>query len=55
MTSLLGEFESIRECIAFPKNNQGRDTMIEAPSTITQAQLDELSIAVAIKKKEEKK
>jgi len=57
LTSLLGEFESIRECIAFPKNNQGRDTMIEAPSNITQQQLDELHVAVVAKEKkaEEKK
>ncbi len=37
---------SIRDFIAFPKNNQGRDTMIDAPSEIHQAQLDELSINV---------
>jgi len=58
LTSLLGEFDSIRECIAFPKNNQGRDTMMDAPSAITQEQLDELHIAVVAKEKkaaEEKK
>lgn len=36
--------ESIRDFIAFPKNNQGRDVMIDAPSKIDQAQLDELSL-----------
>jgi aspartyl-tRNA synthetase len=51
LTSLIGEFESIRECMAFPKNNQGRDTMIEAPSTITKEQLEELHIAVVVKEK----
>ena len=36
--------ESIRDFIAFPKNNQGRDLMIDAPSRIDQTQLDELSL-----------
>lgn len=36
--------ESIRDFIAFPKNNQGRDVMIDAPSKIDQSQLDELSL-----------
>lgn len=36
--------ESIRDFIAFPKNNQGRDVMIDAPSKIDQTQLDELSL-----------
>lgn len=43
---LLGGGSSIRDYIAFPKNNQGRDVMINAPSEITAAQLAELSIAV---------
>ena len=34
--------DSIRDCIAFPKNNAGRDVMIDAPSLIDQEQLDEL-------------
>jgi len=51
LVSLLGEFESIRECIAFPKNNQGRDTMMEAPSPLTEEQLHELQIAVALREK----
>lgn len=38
--------ESIRDFIAFPKNNQGRDVMIDAPSNIDQTQLDELSLDI---------
>jgi len=49
LCSLLGGVETIRDFIAFPKNNQGRDTMIAAPSPITDAQLKELSIAVVKK------
>ncbi len=45
LCSLFGGVESIRDYIAFPKNNAGRDVMIEAPSTIDQAQLDELYLA----------
>jgi aspartyl-tRNA synthetase len=45
-----GGVESIRNFIAFPKNNQGRDTMIDAPGLVTQAQLDELFISVVPKK-----
>ncbi|MDO4191570.1 MAG: aspartate--tRNA ligase [Bacteroidales bacterium] len=44
--SLFAGLDSIRDCIAFPKNNQGRDVMLDAPSTIAQAQLDELNLAV---------
>ena len=44
LCSLFGGAESIRDFIAFPKNNAGRDTMLDAPSTIAQAQLDELKI-----------
>lgn len=40
--SLFAGLDSIRDCIAFPKNNAGRDVMINAPSHIDQAQLDEL-------------
>ena len=48
--SLFAGLDSIRDCIAFPKNNSGRDTMIDAPSVLEAAQLDELSIAIDIKK-----
>jgi len=43
---ILGKEDSIRPFIAFPKNKDGRDTMIEAPSHITQEQLDELYIKI---------
>lgn len=46
LCSLFGGADSIRDFIAFPKNNSGRDTMIDSPSTIAQAQLDELKIAL---------
>ena len=49
LCALFGGVESIRDFIAFPKNNSGRDVMIDAPSTIDQKQLDELSIALNIK------
>jgi aspartyl-tRNA synthetase len=40
--SLFAELDSIRDCIAFPKNNSGRDVMIDAPSFLEDSQLDEL-------------
>ena len=46
LCSLFGGSESIRDYIAFPKNNSGRDVMIDSPSTIDEKQLKELSIAV---------
>ncbi|TDS16122.1 aspartate--tRNA ligase [Sphingobacterium paludis] len=46
LTAILGGQETIRDYIAFPKNNSGRDVMIDAPSAIATSQLDELSIAV---------
>jgi aspartyl-tRNA synthetase len=46
--ALFGGAESIRDFIAFPKNNSGRDVMIDAPSVIDDKQLRELSIAVEI-------
>jgi aspartyl-tRNA synthetase len=49
MCSLFGGVESIRDYIAFPKNNSGRDTMIEAPSTLDPAQLEELNIRLDLK------
>ena len=50
--SILAGLDSIRDVIAFPKNNAGRDVMIDAPSTIDQVQLDELKIAVVEDEKE---
>ena len=49
LVAILGGQETIRDFIAFPKNNAGRDVMIDAPATIDQTQLDELSLTVAIK------
>jgi aspartyl-tRNA synthetase len=46
LCALFGGSDSIRDFIAFPKNNSGRDVMIDSPSTISNHQLDELSIAV---------
>jgi aspartyl-tRNA synthetase len=46
LCSLLGGSESIRDFIAFPKNNSGRDVMLDAPSDIDQSQLNELKIAL---------
>ncbi|MCM1110709.1 MAG: aspartate--tRNA ligase [Clostridium sp.] len=48
--SILAGLDSIRDVIAFPKNNSGRDMMIDAPSEIDPEQLDELSIALALPK-----
>ena len=42
--SLFAELDSIRDCIAFPKNNSGRDVMLDAPGPIDQKQMDELCI-----------
>lgn len=46
LCSLLGGSESIRDFIAFPKNNSGRDVMLDAPSEIDQVQLDELKLVL---------
>ncbi len=46
LCSILGGSESIRDFIAFPKNNAGRDVMLDAPSAINQKQLDELNISL---------
>ena len=48
MCSLFGGSESIRDYIAFPKNNAGRDVMIDSPATIKQEQLDELHLKVNV-------
>ena len=47
--SLFAGLDSIRDCIAFPKNNSGRDVMLDAPAMLDQSQLDELNLIVDIK------
>ena len=44
--SIMAGLDSIRDCIAFPKNNSGRDVMLDAPSTLEPGQLDELYLTV---------
>lgn len=46
--SLFAELDSIRDVIAFPKNNSGRDVMLDAPGVIDQKQLDELALAINV-------
>ena len=48
--SIFAGLDSIRDCIAFPKNNSGRDVMLDAPSALEPKQLDELCLTVAEKK-----
>lgn len=47
--SILAGLDSIRDCIAFPKNNSGRDVMLDAPSQLDVKQLDELQIKVDLR------
>lgn len=49
LCSILGGSESIRDFIAFPKNNAGRDVMLDAPAAIDQKQFDELQIKLNLK------
>ncbi|WP_075341465.1 aspartate--tRNA ligase [Tenacibaculum agarivorans] len=49
LVAILGGQETIRDFIAFPKNNSGRDVMIDAPATIDNEQLEELSIQLNLK------
>lgn len=44
--SLFAGLDSIRDCIAFPKNNSGRDVMLDAPSKLEDNQLKELNISI---------
>ena len=46
--SLFAGLDSIRDCIAFPKNNSGRDVMLDAPAPLEQKQLDELNLEVVL-------
>ena len=50
LCAIFGGSDSIRDYIAFPKNNSGRDVMIDSPSSIADEQLTELSIQLAVKK-----
>lgn len=47
--SILAGLDSIRDCIAFPKNNSGRDVMLDAPSVLEDKQLDELQLKVDLR------
>lgn len=49
LCAIIGGSESIRDFIAFPKNNSGRDVMLDAPSTIDEKQFDELQIKLNLK------
>ncbi|MCG8581486.1 MAG: aspartate--tRNA ligase [Bacteroidales bacterium] len=49
LVSLFAGLDTIRDVIAFPKNNSGRDVMIDSPSPVAQEQLDDLSIALNMK------
>ena len=49
LVSLFAGLDTIRDCMAFPKNNSGRDVMIDAPSKIDQVQLDELNLVIDLK------
>ena len=51
---LLSGESTIREIIPFPMNKNAQDVMMGAPSTVEQSQLDELHIALALEKEEEK-
>ena len=49
LVAILGGQETIRDFIAFPKNNSGRDVMIDAPAPIDEEQLDELNLKLNLK------
>lgn len=51
LCAMFGGSDSIRDYIAFPKNNAGRDVMIDSPSTVSQEQLDELNLNINPKTK----
>ena len=52
LVSLFAGLDSIRDVIAFPKNNTGRDVMIDTPASISEEQLKELSIKINLSKKD---
>ena len=49
LVAILGGQETIRDFIAFPKNNSGRDVMIDAPAAIDEEQLNDLSLKLNLK------
>jgi len=49
LVSIFAGLDSIRDCIAFPKNNSGRDVMIDAPAAVSQEQLDELCLKICVR------
>ena len=51
LASMFAGLNSIRDVIAFPKNNSGRDVMIDSPSQIADSQLDELNLKIELKEK----
>lgn len=46
MVSIFAGLDSIRDCMAFPKNNSGRDVMLDAPSVLEESQLKELHLRI---------
>ncbi|MCY1721461.1 aspartate--tRNA ligase [Prolixibacteraceae bacterium Z1-6] len=52
LVSLFAGLDTIRDVIAFPKNNSGRDVMIDSPAPVADAQLDELNLKLDLKEKE---
>jgi aspartyl-tRNA synthetase len=48
LVSIFAGLDNIRDCIAFPKNNSGRDVMLDAPGPIDQTQFDELHLKVEL-------
>lgn len=52
LVSLFAGLDTIRDVIAFPKNNAGRDVMIDSPSAVAEAQLEELNLKLNLKEKE---
>jgi len=51
LVSLFAGLDTIRDVIAFPKNNSGRDVMIDSPSAVAEAQLEELNLKLDLKEK----
>lgn len=54
LVMLMGKRDSIRDVIAFPKTQNAMDLMVEAPSEVAQAQLDELALSIKLAKEGDK-